>query len=114
MKSNLENSVSTAAMIFVLAATPAYAQVADRDEIIVTARKRAESLQDVPLSVQAFSEEDQVKGALKSLEDYALRLPSLSYSQFLPGQSIIVFRGATTTASRSGWAASTRRTSLVT
>ncbi len=85
-------------MIFVLAATPAYAQVADRDEIIVTARKRAESLQDVPLSVQAFSEEDQVKGALKSLEDYALRLPSLSYSQFLPGQSIIVFRGATTTA----------------
>lgn len=103
MKYTFESSVSTAAIALLLGATPTFAQetggAADRgDEIIVTARKRSESLQDVPLSVQALGAEEQAKGALKSLEDYALRLPSLTYSQFLPGQTIIVFRGATTTA----------------
>ena len=98
MKSNLRSGVSTAALVFVLGAAPALAQSGQDDEIIVTARKRVESLQDVPLSVQALGQDDIAKGGLKSIADYALRIPSLSFSQFLPGQSIIVFRGATTTA----------------
>lgn len=100
MKKSFENGVSTAAMVVLISAAPAMAQdveAARNDEIVVTARKRTESLQDVPLSVQALGQEEQIKGALKSLEDYALKLPAVSYSQFLPGFSIIAFRGVTTT-----------------
>jgi outer membrane receptor protein involved in Fe transport len=68
------------------------------EEIIVTARKRSESLQDVPISVMAFSSEDIKKKGIKSLEDYARLIPSLTYSSWLPGSSIVVFRGVTVTA----------------
>ena len=50
------------------------------EEIIVTARKRAENLQDVPISVQAFGAEAIAKQGIRSLEDYARLIPSLTYS----------------------------------
>jgi len=68
------------------------------EEIIVTARKRSENLQDVPISVMAFSSEDIAKKGIRSLEDYARLIPSLTYSSWLPGSSIVVFRGVTVTA----------------
>jgi len=68
------------------------------EEIIVTARKRTESLQDVPISVMAFSGDDIVKQGIKSLEDYARLIPSLTYSSWLPGSSLVIFRGVTVTA----------------
>ena len=68
------------------------------EEIIVTARKRSESLQDVPISVMAFTGEDLKKKSIKSLEDYARQIPALTYSSWLPGSSIVVFRGVTVTA----------------
>jgi iron complex outermembrane receptor protein len=73
-------------------------EVAALDEIIVTARKRSENLQDVPISVQAFNAETIAKQGIRTLEDYARLIPSLSYSSWLPGASIVVFRGVTTTA----------------
>jgi len=87
------------ASIAVTAAPAAVAQeVAPLDEIIVTARKRTESLQDVPISVMAFSADAIAKQGIKSLEDYARLIPSLTYSSWLPGSSIVVFRGVTVTA----------------
>jgi outer membrane receptor protein involved in Fe transport len=81
------------------AAPPAMAQeVAALEEIVVTARKRSESLQDVPISVMAFGAEQISKQGIKSLEDYARLIPSLTYSSWLPGSSIVVFRGVTVTA----------------
>jgi len=68
------------------------------EEIIVTARKRTENLQDVPLSVMAFGSEAILKKGIKSLEDYARQIPSLTYSSWLPGNAIVVFRGVTVTA----------------
>ena len=47
------------------------------DEIIVTAQKRSQSLQDVPLSVSAFSGDDVRNAGFQSLEDVANRVPSL-------------------------------------
>ena len=87
------------ASIAVSAAPAVVAQeVAALDEIIVTARKRSESLQDVPISVMAFSADTIAKQGIKSLEDYARLIPSLTYSSWLPGSSIVVFRGVTVTA----------------
>jgi len=68
------------------------------EEIIVTARKRSENLQDVPISVLAFSSDAIQKQGIKSLEDYARLIPSLTYSSWLPSSSIVVFRGVTVTA----------------
>jgi len=83
-----------------VAATPA--AVAQEDiaieEIIVTARKRSENLQDVPISVLAFGAETIQKQGIKNLEDYARLIPSLTYSSWLPSSSIVVFRGVTVTA----------------
>ena len=85
---------------FAVAAAPAVMaqEVAAIDEIIVTARKRSENLQDVPMSVMAFGADAIAKQGIKSLEDYARLIPSLTYSSWLPGSSIVVFRGVTVTA----------------
>jgi len=68
------------------------------EEIVVTARKRSENLQDVPISVQAFGTEAIAKQGIRNLEDYARVIPSLTYSSWLPGSSIVVFRGVTVAA----------------
>jgi iron complex outermembrane recepter protein len=84
-----------------LTATPALAQEAapadeaDSTEIIVTATKRSESLQNVPISIQAFNTEKLSQNQVATFDDYAKLLPSVSFQSFGPGQSQIFFRGVT-------------------
>ncbi len=89
-----------------IAATAAPAVVAQQvqalEEIVVTARKRVQNLQDVPVSVMAFNADAIAKQGIKSLEDYARLIPSLTYSSWMPGNSIVVFRGVTVTADSFG------------
>jgi outer membrane receptor protein involved in Fe transport len=63
------------------------------EEVLVTARKRAESMQDIPESIQAISQQQLVESALYSLDDYVRFIPSLSYVQSTPGVAKLVFRG---------------------
>lgn len=49
------------------------------DEITVTAQKRSESLQDVPLSIQAIGAAKLEQMYVASFADYALMVPTLSY-----------------------------------
>jgi outer membrane receptor protein involved in Fe transport len=63
------------------------------EEVIVTARKRTENLQDIPQSVQAFSSEDIERYGMKGIEDYARFVPSLTQISTSPGQTKLVFRG---------------------
>jgi iron complex outermembrane recepter protein len=60
--------------------TPA-ASEADSDAIIVTARKREENLQDVPLSITAVTAQAIEEQGLKSIVDLANVTPGLSYRQ---------------------------------
>jgi iron complex outermembrane recepter protein len=60
--------------------TPA-ASEADRDTIIVIARKREENLQDVPLSITAVTAQAIEEQGLKSVVDLANVTPGLSYRQ---------------------------------
>jgi len=65
-----------------LAATSAaYAQEAPNqlEEIVVTAQKRSESLQDVPLSIQALGNERLDQLGVQNFAGYAQLLPSLSF-----------------------------------
>lgn len=65
------------------------------DEIIVTATKRAENIQDVPLSIQALGSQTLDDHQVSSFDDYATLLPSVSYQSFGPSQAQIAFRGVT-------------------
>lgn len=62
-------------------------------EVIVTATRRAERLQDVPESISAFSTEDISKRGLTQMDDYARLVPGLSISDREPGGTTVVFRG---------------------
>ena len=47
------------------------------DEIVVTARRRAESLQDVPVSITALTDEDMVERNVRNVGDVAAFTPNL-------------------------------------
>lgn len=63
------------------AVTPAVAQERnEEDEVIVTAQRRAESIQDVPLSITALGAETIERSGFQELDDYAQRVPNLAFS----------------------------------
>ena len=64
-------------------------------DIIVTATKRSESIQKVPISMQALTPEVLEQHQVQSFDDYAKLLPSVSFQSFGPGQSQLFFRGIT-------------------
>lgn len=69
-----------------------------RDEIVVTTRKREESLQTVPVAVTAFSAEEIESARITSVEDIALLTPGFTFAPlFGGGASTPVIRGQSTT-----------------
>jgi iron complex outermembrane recepter protein len=77
--------------------TPAWAAGATSDttleEVVVTARKRTENLQDVPMSIDVFSSKDLQNLAISHFEDYATKTPSISFVSAGPGTQTFVMRG---------------------
>jgi len=76
-----------------LFATSVTAQTAGDDEIIVTATKRASTLQDVPFSIAAVTQEDIVRTGATSLEDVSRNVAGLTIQNLGPGQSQVAIRG---------------------
>ncbi len=74
-------------------------QIDSIEEIVVTARKRTENLQDIPQSVQAFGTADIERYGFKGIEDYARFVPSMTVTGGAPGQTRIIFRGVADSAS---------------
>ena len=64
------------------------------EEIIVTATKRAENLQDVPISVTALSSDAIKNLGIVDFESYAHMLPTLSFKSVGPGTATLIMRGA--------------------
>jgi iron complex outermembrane recepter protein len=62
-------------------------------EVVVTARKRAENLQDVPLSIDVLTEKDVQNLAIVQFEDYATKVPSISFISIGPGTQTFFMRG---------------------
>jgi outer membrane receptor protein involved in Fe transport len=63
------------------------------EEIIVTARKRTENLQDVPMSIDVYTSKDLQNLAISQFEDYATMTPSISFVSAGPGTQTFVMRG---------------------
>ncbi|MGZ2411543.1 iron complex outermembrane recepter protein [Sphingomonas sp. F9_3S_D5_B_2] len=65
----------------------------DQTEIIVTAQKREESLQNVPISVQAIGTRRLDQLNISNFEDYTKQLPSVSFLTTQPGATTVYMRG---------------------
>ena len=81
-----------------LASTPAAAQDApsnsyDGNEIIVTATKRDASLQDVPFSINAQTEQAIERANAGTIEDLSRNVAGLTVQNLGPGQSQVSVRG---------------------
>jgi iron complex outermembrane recepter protein len=75
------------------AAAPADSGAGALQEIVVTARKREENLQDVPLSIDVFTKRDMQNLGITGFDDYAAKVPSISFISEGPGTQFFVMRG---------------------
>ncbi len=71
----------------------AQTRTASLEEITVTARKREESLLDVPQEIQAIGQREIERANVNGLDDFERFVPSLSYNSVAPGRGSIYFRG---------------------
>src|SRR5271154_4596684 len=62
-------------------------------EITVTATRRSESMQDVPISMQAFTGQALQQLNISTFDDYIKYLPNVSSANNGPGQNEIFMRG---------------------
>jgi iron complex outermembrane receptor protein len=78
-------------------AMPAMAQdaadAADSDEIVVTAQKREQNLQDVPVAITAIGNEKLDQLQVNEFQDVVKFLPSVTIQQGGPGFAQVYFRG---------------------
>src|SRR3984957_8645189 len=63
------------------------------EEVVVTAQKRTESLQNVPLSITALGTQQLEELHVQNFDDYVQYLPSVSIKTTGPGQGKVYMRG---------------------
>jgi iron complex outermembrane receptor protein len=71
-------------------------QGVDETEIIITATKREENLQNVPISVQAIGTRRLDQLNITNFEQYTKQLPSVSFQSAQPGVTVVYMRGVAT------------------
>ena len=100
-----QNRAKSAAAVVVAGAVFATPNISAQDtgaqamieEIVVTSRKKNESLQDVPLSVSTLTEQSLEEVGINTFEDYLLQLPGVTAGGSGPGQNTIYIRGLAST-----------------
>lgn len=76
-----------------LVSSPVHAQL---EEVVVTATKQAESLQDVPISVNALSGDSMREQGIMTFDEYVNFLPNVVDAGNAPGMREIYIRGSAT------------------
>ena len=74
----------------------ASASEGEGEEIIVTASKREENMQDVPVSIQAIGTRRIDQLNISNFEDFTKQLPSVSFQTAAPGFTTVYMRGVAT------------------
>ena len=64
------------------------------EEIVITAERRSENLQEVPNAITALSRTAIEQSDIHDLTGIATRVPGLTFSPFSPGQNVVALRGA--------------------
>jgi len=103
MQKLLRRAAFAAAVLSIsLTSVPAFSQDAEEvepedeyvsDEITVTARKREETIQDVPFSVVATTEEILRERGVDTIEDVSANVAGFTVQNLGPGQSQVSMRG---------------------
>ena len=70
--------------------------VPDETEIVITATKREENLQNVPVSVIALGTRRLDQLNISNFEQYTRQLPSVSFQSAQPGVTVVYMRGVAT------------------
>ena len=92
------NPLSTAIMCGLAASVGPVTAVAQNvlEEVTVTATKRAESMQDIPVSIQAITGDTIQRLGVDTFEEYVQYLPNVVWAGRGPGQAELYIRGAAT------------------
>src|ERR1700683_918504 len=95
---NSKLSMSVAAVLGVLSGARVLAAAAEGgsdalEEITVTAQRRSPSMQDVPISMQAFTGQSLQQLNVETFDDYIKYLPNVTSANNGPGQNEIFMRG---------------------
>jgi len=100
---NTRLSVAVGAALGILAATPpVMAQGPMLEEIVVTSRKVTENLQDVPISITAFSASQIEDAGIDEVQDFIDLTPNIILREtFRAGVTFVTIRGVTT--GQQGW-----------
>jgi iron complex outermembrane recepter protein len=109
MKSDSGKSAALNASMAALAAASAMAvsgpALAQQDEteavledIVVMAQRREERLQEIPIAVTAFTQEDLERTAAAGIQDVAAKAPGVTLTQFNIGEPQLYIRGVGTTS----------------
>src|SRR5882724_8247285 len=77
------------------------------EEITVTAQRRSETMQNVPISMQAFTSEALKQLNVSTLDDYIKFLPNVTTANNGPGQNEVFMRGLSAGSQPSQGSAST-------
>jgi iron complex outermembrane recepter protein len=93
LKSKLYTAVASA-VIATAAAPGAYAQL---EEVLVTATKRTESMQDIPVAVSALTEDKLDDFGIANFANYLTQMPGVTAGGAGPGQNTIYIRGVAST-----------------
>lgn len=98
----MNSKVSFAVAAILAAASSGGAAAADNpdssnagalEEITVTAQRRSQSIQDVPISMQAFTSETLQQLNVTTFDDYIKYLPNVTSANNGPGQNEVFMRG---------------------
>ena len=89
-----KTALLASASVFATMSTSALAQSDDSDDvIIVTATKREQTIQEVPFSINAQTQDDIQKSGAQNLEDLSRNVAGLIIQNLGPGQSQVAIRG---------------------
>ncbi|MBL8555451.1 MAG: TonB-dependent receptor [Phenylobacterium sp.] len=105
MKALQLSTVSSVVLLSLGVGAPAFAAdesaSAAVEEVIVTAQKTSQNLQQVPLAVTGLTGDFVEKSKIENFLDLRTRIPSLTFDEFAPGQPRYFIRGIGNT-NRSG------------
>lgn len=103
MRTRQWSVIGSGAVVFVLASSPSFAQSPERptaqrdasaiEEIIVTARKRAESILEIPESVASLSGFELEQAKVERIDDISGRISNLNLSTRADGNPNVTIRG---------------------
>jgi iron complex outermembrane recepter protein len=102
MKVNAKISAAVAAILSAPATMVVFAADADTaadvnngglTEVVVTAERRSENIQDVPITMQALTGETLKQLNVTTFDDYVKYLPNVTQASWGPGNSLIFMRG---------------------